>query len=799
MPIPSEVSFFFAHPFTPAKTEWIKNLSLEIKDRFGAEIHLPAEEATGGVLFCKLCHQIRSSTAIVSEITDLNRNVLFEHGFAIALGRRSVLVRQKGIVRESELDVISDLERNEYDNREEVLEYIGRLYPENLNLEFADSGEPKILGKWDMTPYEPIGTRVAFLKIGQQKTDGLRRIEKILRRSGLEIDPIDADEHTTHMLHSYCVRLRQSKYVVGHFVRDDRNDHESQNALVALLLGIALGLGREVIILQEGPVTKPMIDLKGVIHKYETEAQAQSIVEHALKPWRSAAATYKSAAASRSVALMTKKAAISIGGSIAESDELLGECFLPTEAFEWAKNGSRFLITGPRGAGKTAIFKTVLETLSDNVHTRVISIEPTEIEMTYVQNLSRLEYPDQSPELVLRSTWRLCLLSEIAFRIIEAAGPGAQYDQQFIDLKEYLSESGLDKEMDLGERFVGFIKALGSSSDPTQERLKVLEARLPRLRKLLEPLLADIEVRLFIDNLDRAWNEGETVISKCVAAIVQECFNLEHEFPGRIKPVLFLRKDILDALRREGADPDKWKPGEIKWTRPRLRELLETRLEVGLTKAGTMPVGIAWEALLPAHMYGQEGIAYVIDRCLLRPRDCMNTLQHIISESGGGTSGIATVADVEAALRASSKDRLINAAREYRSSLPDLEPVVRQLVDHLPSNAQATSGLVHDVMNQMSDSVQHNWIQQEDVLKGLFEMSVICFVGEEESLIEVGRYDFRQASDAGQRETRVSVVPRFKFFPFIFMRQIEWSEHRIALHPSYRHLREFDHDPVRYC
>src|SRR5439155_7142385 len=139
---------------------------------------------------------------------------------------------------------------------------------------------------------------------------------------------IDTEEHLTHKLHSYCVNLREAQFVIGHFVRDDRTDHLGQNALTALLVGIALGFGRRVLVLQEGPVRKPMIDLKGVIHKYETESQAEKIIEEVIGAWKPQIEVERSKRTAKAMFTATQSAALSLGSATAENDELLDECFM---------------------------------------------------------------------------------------------------------------------------------------------------------------------------------------------------------------------------------------------------------------------------------------------------------------------------------------------------------------------------------------------------------------------------------------------------------------------------------------
>src|SRR5579862_9201950 len=68
-------SIFVAHPFSAKMDEWVHDVKTELQDY--VPVRLPESTRSTGVLFCKICQDIRSSSAILSEVTDLNRNVVF--------------------------------------------------------------------------------------------------------------------------------------------------------------------------------------------------------------------------------------------------------------------------------------------------------------------------------------------------------------------------------------------------------------------------------------------------------------------------------------------------------------------------------------------------------------------------------------------------------------------------------------------------------------------------------------------------------------------------------------------------
>ena len=53
-----------------------------------------------GILFCNICEKIISTNSIIGEITVHNRNVMFEMGYAIGMGRVPYFLVEKETKRE---------------------------------------------------------------------------------------------------------------------------------------------------------------------------------------------------------------------------------------------------------------------------------------------------------------------------------------------------------------------------------------------------------------------------------------------------------------------------------------------------------------------------------------------------------------------------------------------------------------------------------------------------------------------------------------------------------------------------
>jgi nucleoside 2-deoxyribosyltransferase len=55
------------------------------------------------VIFCEICRQMRFSAAVYADVTSLNFNLLFEIGYALALGLPTIPMRDGSYVKDKRL------------------------------------------------------------------------------------------------------------------------------------------------------------------------------------------------------------------------------------------------------------------------------------------------------------------------------------------------------------------------------------------------------------------------------------------------------------------------------------------------------------------------------------------------------------------------------------------------------------------------------------------------------------------------------------------------------------------------
>jgi hypothetical protein len=778
---------FIAHPFDPGTTEWVTLLKQELEN-YGLKARLPISSAITGVLFCKICHQIRESSAIISELTTLNRNVIFEHGFALGIGCRGVIVRNRTRAVHSILDVLSDIERKDYENVDEVAEYVADLATNShLDIVPSDNGDPKLLGEWDLSPFPTKPKQICLLKAGQTNSDPIKRLERILRGSAFKHVVIDPQEHTSHQLFDYARTLKESYGVIGHFVTDQNPNHTELNALTALLLGLAVGLGKRVAVFQQTPISHQMVDLGGVLHKYQLLSELQTSLEDHLRVWLPDAesAERESTFVAKTRVTLTRQV-LDIGNPAAEADALVTRAFQVTQYAEWAQHGQKFLIVGAKGAGKSAIFKFMDEEVAFGSKRQPIFLEFTAFEVTRLMAAADETAGKIHPDLLFRAFWRSNLLVEIAMAFRATAGPGYQTSKEFQELCKWLDGLGADETQDFYDRFLRVAEIDGERlASLTKDQFVAL--RFNRCEQLLRELLKGWQFIIFVDKLDEAWALGNQRQRDYLRAFVHECFLLSNSLSNMVKPVLFLREDILSELRVGEAEADKWNIGTIEWTRSELVKLLEDRVRLSelLEKRD-----FSWDILLPQTIMGQRSIDYLLDRTYFTPRDAILLLQWVINyaQSDGGL--LASEAVIRRALKTFSQNRVVNIDSEHHLGNKGTVAIVRVLEPLFAAGWSASE-------EKMTEKLREAEICDVS-LDELYEAGLLCYVDKNNCLMTGRTHSVAMARNLAAETSIENWVEKRSLAIFKKRIKLSHTSPTMYLHPALHGLLDRMSDPIRY-
>jgi hypothetical protein len=194
---------------------------------------------------------------------------MFEAGYALGLGKYCHFLIDKNYdpSQRNSLDLIEDLQQKRY------------LDPQTCSNEFKLKDEdishlfpirhPKITNSCCKKNINYIKSSILLLipddeyhlKVVKPKIESLLKNRKIN----------NAEKILGHDLCNYCKAIQESEFVIGDFVSDTSIKKEEKNSKISFLLGFSLAMEKKVIILQQEPAHKKIIDF-GKMTKLYTDA-----------------------------------------------------------------------------------------------------------------------------------------------------------------------------------------------------------------------------------------------------------------------------------------------------------------------------------------------------------------------------------------------------------------------------------------------------------------------------------------------------------------------------------------------
>jgi len=203
---------------------------------------------------------------VIADVTDQNRNVLFEVGYGMGIMRRPYFIVNEERDKLAQVSVIKDMKAIHYSVPQDIIDAFPMadvvrdrdLRPANLEL-------CRLLRQWARL-FRPRSAYVLLPDDKYHRTEIGSTIGNAL--TALAIEQITR-ERLSHRFYAECKAISQAEFVIGDWVSDEVKGAEEKNANVAFLLGFTLALGKKLVILQQTPVAKRMIDMVEVIEEYD--------------------------------------------------------------------------------------------------------------------------------------------------------------------------------------------------------------------------------------------------------------------------------------------------------------------------------------------------------------------------------------------------------------------------------------------------------------------------------------------------------------------------------------------------
>lgn len=371
---------------------------------------------------------------------------------------------------------------------------------------------------------------------------------------------------------------------------------------------------------------------------------------------------------------------VDLGKDEAELDERLHEYFIKTTHYTNTLSGSKTIIIGRKGSGKSAIFTLAREQLEIQGDL-VIPITPIQYSLTALK-----EYKEKgiTIEQAHTNAWRITLLSAIVWKLNEKELISSK--SKLLGYYKYMKDSYVPTDewfqniVQKAKNFLGCIKSeylsfeFGSEGTPIRIINEVQEL-------LLKEWPSDTCVRILIDRLDESWDASEEA-KYIIISLLKAANQINGLFKGKVIITTFLRSDIYDGLYFE--DQDKLRQNEeiLRWDNEDLKAVVSERVRVSLKLGRGISNNEIWNTLFSGKRYRSKAPAekYIIDRTFKRPRDMISFVRMAMEVAvRNGHSCIEPVdtrsAEEENYSFSKYKDLIIENQKQY--------PYAKNLLDYM--------------------------------------------------------------------------------------------------------------------
>jgi len=768
----SDLTAFVAYPSEPPQlTSTIKSAANDVRaSNPDVEITLWEEnDIAGRFLVSPIFSQIDNADILLADITRPNFNVLFEVGFAIGKKKRVFLLRNMAIESDGELirevGIFDTVGYKGYANSSELVRIVSAI--EDTNPMIVDDSAPN-------------RSAPLYLILPRKKTDADIRLVSRIKKARLQFRSFDPEEHGRLAAGEAIDQVAKSFGVVAILLSSNRVGAKVHNLRTSFVAGLAVGLGKPLLLLQDGEEPVPL-DYRDLVKSFRFPDQIDQFVADFSTEVVAQLQSAATVVATHDGGLLSQ---LTLGASSAENElQELGQYYLETAEFRRASRGEARIVTGRKGTGKTALFLQLRNKFRQHRELVVLDLKPEGFQLMKFKERVLDYLEDGTREHTITAFWEYLLLLETCHKILQTDESVYLRDARLFEpyrrlADEYISDEYIS-EGDFSERMVSLTQRIADDFDESYKGSSVRTSLssgeiteviyrhdVASLRKdLVKYLSLKGGLWILFDNLDKGWpaygiGPEDVLTLRCLLDAMSK---LERQLRKRNVPfygVVFIRNDVYEML--VDSTPDRGKNGQIAldWTDPELlRELLRRRILHCGGIEGDPAFEEVWPRICDSHIRGEETSQYLIDRSLMRPRGLIDLLRFCRSRAVNLGHKRITIEDIESGEEAYSSELLNNIGLEIRDVFPNAGDV---LYEFLESPVEMR---YEEVLSKLDQTIGGE--SAEKVLEVLLWYGVLGLVrdGNVTTFIHDVKYDSRRLAHLirkhGGGKARLRINPAF--------------------------------------
>lgn len=645
----------------------------------------------GRFLVDGIATRIDESDIVLADITHLNFNVVYEIGYAIGKGKRVFLTVNQAYSPQhkeiSRLGMFDTLGHDRYENSEQLCACIKRAKdqtPARFPEAETDRGAP------------------VYLLNTSSRTEFAVRVSARIKKSKIKFRNFDPLEQTRLSAVEAYRGVAESLSVVVLLVANSVTDASDNNFRGAFVAGIANGLGKDLLLLQEGEEPVPL-DYRDFVSICRTPLDVDRYInELAPRVIEGLQAVTRSRVSPKRGVLAT----LDLGASAAENEmSQLGAYYLTTDSFKQVLSGSIRLVVGRKGSGKSAMFFQLRDKIRSNKKRIVLDLRPEGYQLKKFKEMV-LSFTDATQEHLCAAFWEYVLLLEICHKLLHKDRQPHLMDpalmSRYKKLEQLYETNEYDREGDFSERMLHLVSQLqrrvdeeygGDAHSLSSKAIVSLLYRhnMTQLRnEIVDYLNLKVDVWILFDNLDKGWptkgvQHSDILILRGLIDATRDIERLLTRKGVETHTVLFIRNDVYEILVDETPDRGKETRASLEWTDPDLlREVLRLRLVNSMQIDSSTPFDTAWNQLCVSHVDGEKSDEHLIERSLMRPRYLLNLVAYCRANAVNVSHSRIEVDDIRKALKQYSADIGNEIGLEIRDVFPEATDVLYAFIA-LPS------------------------------------------------------------------------------------------------------------------
>ncbi len=350
---------------------------------------------------------------------------------------------------------------------------------------------------------------------------------------------------------------------------------------------------------------------------------------------------------------------------------------MESEAYGRVKAGTKRILIGGRGIGKSALFQ-VLARRERNAGSYVIELSPEDYSYELLtQTMASEARGSWAKYGAYAAAWKyliyVLIMKEISIRRIPLGRGGGQ-------IYKYIRDHHVNQQASKLAALISYLKRMESFKIGKYEA-SVRARELEKLYKLEEidhllPALKEVARRrriiVLVDELDRGWDSSEDARA-FVAGLFQACISV-NSLHDNLRVYISLRRELYEDIPELYEDAQKYRDmiESIQWNGTSLLKLMANRIRHSLPALAEHDDQACWDTLFSATA-SEGSFQYIIDRTLYRPREiiqyCILALEHARDSQNAIPLKRTAVREAEYYY---SKERARDIAAEYRFQYPGL-------------------------------------------------------------------------------------------------------------------------------